>query len=764
MFKYQNNHNMKKSMYLIVISLLTGLTGLQSQEAVIELTFTATYQGQHVALDSILIQNLSQNCEMMTADTVIALDYVTGAYNKPVSGKESLQVSQNHPNPFTGQTMITIHLPGSDHLRVSVTNLFGQRVALFEQKLEAGSHSFIFYPGNDRYYVLSATVPGAMDVIKMINLGGQTSQSVSLHYQGAVKPGSSYKSAIGSKEFSFSLGDTLRFTGYANTPTFSLGSSEIEDAPEGNQTYTFNIVEGIRCPGTPTVTDFDGNVYNTVLIGEQCWMKENLKTTTYKNDTPIPNVTDNTAWENLTTGAYVWYDNDINWKDSYGSLYNWFTTVDPNGLCPTGWHVPTHIEWTALTDHIGGIGSPNGNKLKSCRQVNSPLGGGCNTSEHPRWNQHSTHYGTDDYGFSGLPGGHRGGDGFFYDVGSIGFWWSSTEYSSTNAWGRYLGYSYGYVTVGYPSKRSGFSIRCLRDSAPSAAFTAEPTSGAAPLAVNFTDQSTNTPTSWQWSFGDGGTSTQQNPAQTYQNPGSYTVQLTVTNSYGSDTEIKTNYITVTSGGGTGEPCPGVPTVTYEGQVYNTVLIGSQCWLKENLNVGTMINGSQNQTNNGTIEKYCYDDNTANCEIYGGLYQWNEMMGYSTTPGVQGICPPGWHIPTDDEWKILEGTVDSQYGVGDPIWDNWGYRGFDAGKNLKSTTGWDSGGNGTDLYGFGALPGGNRITNGLFWYLGLNGQWWSSSEISGTYAWTRRLYTGNDGSYRNGDGNTYGFSVRCLKDN
>ena len=211
------------------------------------------------------------------------------------------------------------------------------------------------------------------------------------------------------------------------------------------------------------LSDPDGNTYNTVLIGNQCWMKENLKTTSYSNASLIPNVTDSTAWLNLTSGAYVWYDNDTNWKDTYGALYNWYATVDTNGLCPTGWHVPTDNEWTALTTFIGGTSSTNGNKLKSCRQVNSPLGGDCNTTVHPRWEQDNTHYGTDDYGFSGLPGGVRSDYGSFYGIGDYGGWWSSTEFSSSSAWGRGLFYYYGYVGVYDYYKRNGFSIRCLRD-------------------------------------------------------------------------------------------------------------------------------------------------------------------------------------------------------------------------------------------------------------------------------------------------------------
>jgi uncharacterized protein (TIGR02145 family) len=215
--------------------------------------------------------------------------------------------------------------------------------------------------------------------------------------------------------------------------------------------------------GTSTIPDIDGNVYNTVLIGTQCWMKENLKTTTYKNGIPIPNVTDAGAWSNLTTGAYVWYNNDINWKDSYGALYNWYAVNNQNGLCPEGWHVPSNNEWTALTTFIGGTSSPNGNKLKSCRQINSPLGGDCNTTVHPRWEQHNTHYGTDDYGFSGLPGGYRFSNGTFAFIGNYGWWWSSTEASSSLAWFRMLYYDTGNVFANDSGKQNGFSVRCLKD-------------------------------------------------------------------------------------------------------------------------------------------------------------------------------------------------------------------------------------------------------------------------------------------------------------
>jgi uncharacterized protein (TIGR02145 family) len=194
-------------------------------------------------------------------------------------------------------------------------------------------------------------------------------------------------------------------------------------------------------------------------------MAENLKTTTYRNGTSIPNVTDNEAWESLSTGAYVWYDNDISWKDLYGALYNWYTVIDTNGLCPEGWHVPTEDDWDTLYNFIGGVDDPHGNELKSCRQVNSPLGGDCNTTEHPRWDEDtiSGNYGTNYYGFSALPGGFRLDVGTFSYLGKYGYWWYATEVSESKARYLILNYKHGHVGRNTNDKRLGYAVRCLRD-------------------------------------------------------------------------------------------------------------------------------------------------------------------------------------------------------------------------------------------------------------------------------------------------------------
>ena len=211
------------------------------------------------------------------------------------------------------------------------------------------------------------------------------------------------------------------------------------------------------------------------------------------------------------------------------------------------------------------------------------------------------------------------------------------------------------------------------------------------------------------------------------------------------------------------PCPETPTVTYEGQLYNTIQIFSQCWLKESLNVGIMIQGGQGMTDDGIIEKYCYNNEPDSCTKYGGLYQWDEMMQYTAQQGVQGICPSGWHLPTDEEWKVLEGAVDSQYGIGDPEWESDLFRGFDVGTNLKTQSGWSSNGNGTDLFSFSCLPAGLRFVDGSFSDVSYSGFLWASSEINYLDAWYRLIMYYYPGVAQESYNKEVGYSVRCLRD-
>lgn len=193
------------------------------------------------------------------------------------------------------------------------------------------------------------------------------------------------------------------------------------------------------------------------------------------------------------------------------------------------------------------------------------------------------------------------------------------------------------------------------------------------------------------------------------------------------------------------PCPGIPTVTYGGKTYNTIQIGTQCWMKENLDIGTRINGTSNQTNNSTIEKYCYSNDPANCNTYGGLYQWNEAMQYATTPGAQGICPTGWHIPTLVEIQTLSTTV------------------YYDGNTLKAIGQGTGGGAGTDQSGFSALFAGNRYTDGGFYNVGEYLYFWSSTENGTANGTTLSLTSLDSNTYFQYWLKNIGFCVRCIKD-
>lgn len=184
--------------------------------------------------------------------------------------------------------------------------------------------------------------------------------------------------------------------------------------------------------------------------------------------------------------------------------------------------------------------------------------------------------------------------------------------------------------------------------------------------------------------------------------------------------------------------------------YNTVQIGTQCWMAQNLNVGTKISVLDNQTNNGIIEKYCYYDDENNCNTYGGLYQWNEMMNFTTTEGAQGICPTSWHIPTDAEWTTL-----TTFLGGENI----------AGGIMKEagTTHWSSPNTGaTNSSGFTALPSGARYDEGWFFNLTYDVTFWTSSQNGSTNAWQRYLHTFGENVHKGFNTDISGFSVRCLK--
>jgi uncharacterized protein (TIGR02145 family) len=209
-----------------------------------------------------------------------------------------------------------------------------------------------------------------------------------------------------------------------------------------NDALTTQLANALdACSNLATVT-YGVDTYDLVAIGDQCWFAENLRTTVYADGSPIPEVTGNSAWAGLSTGARCDYGNNANNVATYGRLYNWYA-VNTGNLCPSGWHEPTDLEYTTLADFLGGE-PVAGSKLKS------------SACDSPSWD------GTNTSGFSGLAGGFRNSSGVFSLEGSYGYFWSASALG-TDAWFRLLNGGLTGVLRNNLNQRLGFSVRCVRD-------------------------------------------------------------------------------------------------------------------------------------------------------------------------------------------------------------------------------------------------------------------------------------------------------------
>ena len=265
--------------------------------------------------------------------------------------------------------------------------------------------------------------------------------------------------------------------------------------------------------------------------------------------------------------------------------------------------------------------------------------------------------------------------------------------------------------------------------------------------VTFTDKSKNNPETWNWIF-NGGTpiiSEEQNPEVTYSNPGIYSVSLTVTNYLGNSSLVKSEYIKVVE-----FECGNDIIDTRDDRVYQTVSIGNRCWLKQSLNTGLINQSSNFPTNNNIIEKLCFNNDEANCQIYGALYTWNEMLKYNNT-AITGICPTGFIIPSK---QIFEELITF---AGD---------GSIAGGKLKQTgtTLWNSPNTGaTDAYGFTALPSG-YLEGNVFLNINRNTIFWTSDSFDSDNAFAK-LFSYNKAEVTDTTlSKNIAVSVRCMRNN
>ena len=436
-----------------------------------------------------------------------------------------------------------------------------------------------------------------------------------------------------------------------------------------------DVVNNTPCPGTPTVKDIDGNTYNTLQIGEQCWTKENLKVTKYNNGSTIP--LDNSGgtsgngsgqtWSTLKTGARTVYGHDNNNLSTYGYLYNWYAASDSRNICPSGWHLPSDEELTTLTTYLGGS-TVAGGKLKATGTTHWSNNAGASNAS----------------GFTALGSGFRSAGSEFSNIKTGTFFWSSSSKSTVNAWQLFLTDNDNLTRRDSSPNENGFSIRCIK---------------------NKVESSTS--------------------------------------------------------------CPGTPTVKdVDGNTYNTVQIGEQCWTKENLKVTKYSDGSTIPLDNsgGTAGdgsgqtwstrvsggRTVYGNDINNLTTYGYLYN-----GYAASDS-RNICPSGWHVPTDGEWTKL-----SDFLGGSAV----------AGGKLKSEgTSWLNNIDASNTSGFTALPSGLRNSSlGDFVLIGSEAFFWSKTDFNGWAAYNRVLKNSTSQLLRQPSEHVYsawyqtGASIRCLRD-
>lgn len=506
-----------------------------------------------------------------------------------------------------------------------------------------------------------------------------------------------------------------------------------------------------------TITDVDGNLYNTTVIGTQTWITTNLKTTRYRNSELIgTTLSPNTDIYNQSAPKYQWAYNGIESNvTTYGRLYSWYTVSDSRGICPIGWHVPTDADWTTLTSYLGGA-SVAADKLKE------------SGTSHWLSTIVGTNSGaTNETLFTALPGGVRNWSEF-WGLGVNGYWWSSSDYSITNNWSNAWTMASDSPRA-YPSYfhwRNGFSVRCIKG---------EVTSSIAPTISTdiVTNITSNSATSGGTVLFEGSSpvtifgvcwSTIENPttsnSKTQDGSGIWSFTTSLSGLTAGTKYYVRSYATNNAGTTYGNQVSfttstlGTTVSDADGNVYSTVTIGTQVWMGSNLkttkyndNTAIPLVTDNIAWTNLSTPGYCWYNNDATTykNTYGALYNW-----YTVNTGK--LCPIGWHVPSEAQWTTLTNFLGG---------------GVNAGGKLKEvgTTHWASPNtDATNVSNFTALPGGYRHLNSNYYSFGTFGVWWSSTfEATYTTPWQHSMSF--DSGYEQVT-STYkqsGISVRCLKD-
>lgn len=412
----------------LFFTLLSISTDLQSQDYLID--FAAT--GESTEVNSVLVENLTRGTILnMNGDEILKLNVITHIENPKLLNSKNINF---FPNPMTDYCRMRFVLPSTGETTINLYDVSGRKISGIAVFLQAGEHLCVIRGVSKGIYFVRIISGQFSSVGRLMALGSDDRRPEIKFENTSVLPNylNDSKGWKTEKIMEYSQGECLKFTG-----TTADYCTVVTDVPLNSKTIVFDFM---------ACTDIDGNNYPIVQIGTQVWMAENLKVTRYEDGNDIPYVTENAAWDALSSAGFCWYDNQVDNKEIYGGIYNWYA-VATNKICPSGWHEPSDDEWIVLVNYLGGE-SIAGGKLKETGTSHwkSPNSSALNTS-----------------GFSALPGGLRSPYGIFNFINSSGFWWTETETFTTGSYNREISYLTDLILKKGNAKENGFSVRCIKD-------------------------------------------------------------------------------------------------------------------------------------------------------------------------------------------------------------------------------------------------------------------------------------------------------------
>jgi uncharacterized protein (TIGR02145 family) len=543
--------------------------------------------------------------------------------------------------------------------------------------------------------------------------------------------------------------------------------------------------------GESTVTDIDGNVYATVMVGNQCWMGENLKTTHYRNGMPINNPNCivnfmNTEWGADQDGAWLAWNNAETFREKYGAIYNHHAVRNENTLCPAQWHVPHDQEWMHLEQSLGMSGDITGVMGWRGDNEGAKLAGGENLWKKGNLTA-SNYFGS--AGFNALPTGWYPfttfGSGNVWPDSDVAWWSSTTSSMLGGTIARRISHDQTGIERNARTPSQGHYVRCLRNEPTVNTWgvrdvTTSKANIAGTARIFFQDEEAQiSRRGLVWSHNHNPTLETNHGKIEFQEESNtfyheltnlhprtaYYVRAFADNSLGRVYGNEVKFFTLAEV----VPCPEQPVVTdVDGNEYNTLLIGDQCWIRENLRVTRDPHGNP-------IERLYPSSDPQLFAAFGGLYKWQSIWGadISVPTGdepVQGICPTGWHLPAENDWdQLTEYLIGHGYNYNHTLENNL------IGKSLASKDHWSTFSNpptGSPGYemannnstGFNAMPSGLFQANGTYTEQGISAGFWSaipSNSETGS-AYMRRISFRDRELQIDSISKSAALAVRCVK--